>query len=379
MFDRSPFRVCIPHAFALAVLWLSGCHPKSSPVAIEEAPYQTNEKGWLIVREDLMPHLKIGKVQVSPISAEVEGTGKFTFAPGASYAVRVPFEGFIESVDVEVGSRIEIDTPLARVHSSDLAKLRSELQRLQPTLQAEQARQERIEKLVKEGSITHRELNDVKARVASLDAEMVGIRTALKAGKVPVEGDDDFILKASHAGEVIVRNIEPGERVRVDDAEPALVIGDPNRLVVEAHLPERDVSLLKADQKCRFNVPALGGEALTGKISSVVSEIDPKSRSIRIICTLDKPDPRLRAEMVTRVRVTVNGSNYLTVPRSAVLLRRDDRVVFIKRGKRELERRPVVTRLSLADSIQVVSGLNSGDEVITDGAVLLDGELDSLL
>lgn len=80
--------------------------------------------------------------------------------------------------------------------------------------------------------------------------------------------------------------------------------------------------------------------------------------------------------MVARVLVRVKGKYGLVVPRSAVLLRRDDYVVFVRRGDDEIERRVVQTGLNFGKDIQIVTGLSEGEIVITEGAVLFDGELD---
>jgi multidrug efflux pump subunit AcrA (membrane-fusion protein) len=54
-------------------------------------------------------------------------------------------------------------------------------------------------------------------------------------------------------------------------------------------------------------------------------------------------------------------------------------VVLVRRGERELERRPVVVGASVDSQLEIASGLNEGEEVVVEGAVLLDGELDRLL
>jgi len=83
--------------------------------------------------------------------------------------------------------------------------------------------------------------------------------------------------------------------------------------------------------------------------------------------------------MSVRVNVQVEGESKLVVPQSAILLRREARVVLIRRGERLLERRPIQVGLRIGDQVQVLTGLDQGDEVVVDNAVLLDGELDRVL
>jgi hypothetical protein len=67
------------------------------------------------------------------------------------------------------------------------------------------------------------------------------------------------------------------------------------------------------------------------------------------------------------------------VPRSAVLLRRDERVVLVRTSANEVVRRAVTTGLAFGSDIQILAGLRAGELVVSEGAVLLDGELDQLL
>jgi cobalt-zinc-cadmium efflux system membrane fusion protein len=178
---------------------------------------------------------------------------------------------------------------------------------------------------------------------------------------------------------VLSRTIEPGERVQVADVEPAFLIGDPDALVVSARFPERDASLLAQGARCSFSLPALGMDAQVGRVASVVRAIDQQTRTVRVVCVPDKLDPRVQAAMVASVWVQPLAEDVLVVPRSAVLLHRDKRIVLVRRPDGALERRQVTTGVPLGADMQILSGVKLGEPVITEGAVLLDGELDQLI
>jgi hypothetical protein len=79
--------------------------------------------------------------------------------------------------------------------------------------------------------------------------------------------------------------------------------------------------------------------------------------------------------MLARIITQVKGDPVVVVPRDAVLLRRDTRVVLIRKDARFLERRTV----KVGPNIAILEGVQEGEEVVSEGAVLLDGELDKLL
>ena len=347
---------------------------------IEPAPYEITEKGTLKVREDLAHHLVGEPARTASRAAEVEGAGHVIFAPGASYAVRAPFDGYVERVAVEVGDHVQVGAVLATLRSSEVAHLRAELRRLSATSDMEKDAAQRAARLVAQGAASPREGIESQARVSALAADLAGVRDALAAAKVPSTGSDLYELRASRSGDVLVRNIDPGERVQAGDAQPTMLVGNSNALVVAVHIPERDTTLLAVQAPCTFSLPALGGKSFIGRITSVTHAIDPHTRTSRVICSPNDPaDGQLRSEMAARVNVGVQSSAAVVVARGAVLLRREQRVVFVRLNAEELERRVVTTGLRIGDDVQVLSGLHPGENVVTDGAVLLDGELDRLL
>lgn len=364
---------------AMAVALLAGCQKERPKTIVEEAPYSLLENGRLRVRADLMKLLKFKKVELQEVRAEVAGLGQLAFAPGASYALRAPFDGFVQTVHVDVGQVIDEKYLLAVIRSGELAKIRSEVKRVTAELESEYDALERAKVLVKEEAITNRRVIEIKARVGSLEAQRNGLIQSLSAAQTSEEGNDLFELRAPKGGHILQRKLDPGELVRDPDNEPAFLIGDPTKLIVRANFPERDAPLLREGFACTVSVPSLGNRTLAGELSSVVKAIDPTTRTVQAICKLVKPDERLRADMLARVTVTVIDKPRLLVPRSAVLLRRDTSVVLVKCGDQELERRTVVTGTTIGDRLEVVSGLLENEEVVVEGAVLLDGELDQLL
>lgn len=373
-------RVLIVRTVSVALALASaGCRRPPTSEAVERAPFEVVDGGALRVRDDLVGTIKTVEARASADDARLEGFGHVGFAPGASYAVRAPFDGYIERVDVQVGDRVNADAVLATLKSSEVARMRADLRRQTAALETERDALERIERLVGERAASSRELVEVRGRVTSLEAEVAGLRDALAAARTGAAGGDAVQLRAPKAGDVLARHIEPGERVHASDSEPAFLIGNSRSLVVVGSFPERDSSQLAAGAACVFTIPSLGDTPFEGRVASVVRAIDPHTRSIRVFCAPSSVDPRLRAEMVARVSIAVGVGGTLVVPRAAVLLRRDERVVLVKTSTNELVRRAVTTGLGLGPDIQILSGLRPGELVVSEGAVLLDGELDQLL
>jgi cobalt-zinc-cadmium efflux system membrane fusion protein len=363
----------------VGLIGLWACTPKSGAQEIERSPYTVDGDELLQVRADLLPHLHTSPARAAAVAAELEGFGRVSFAPGASYAITIPFSGLVERVDVRAGERVAAGATLALIRSSELARARADLRRSVAMATAERDALDRAERLVAEGAASTREVVEAQARLGSLEAEIAGIREALKAAKTNASGTDLFVLRASRPGSVLARNIEPGERVQPGVEEPAFVVGDSKDLVLTADFPERDAPLLREGAPCSFTVPALGQAKLPGKVVAVIKGIDHVSRTAKVVCTPERAAEELSVEMVARVVVSVAAEGVLTVPRDALLLRRDEQVVLVRRSPDLLERRRIATGLVVGSDVQVLAGLDQGEEVVIEGAVLLDGELDRLL
>ncbi|MEZ4394569.1 MAG: efflux RND transporter periplasmic adaptor subunit [Polyangiales bacterium] len=345
------------------------------------APYQidTASPPHLRVRADLDRLLETQTVSPSGVRASLVGYGRMGFAPNASYAVRVPYPSFVERVRVDVGDGVTRGQPLVDLRSSEVARLRAEAANGQVSVNAERQTLARLARLVADGTATERELAESRSRLQSALAQLAGVRSALQAAGINGGEGDRYTLRAAVEGRVLIRHVDPGERVSPDDAQPAFLVGDPQRLVVRAAFPERDAVWLAEGLPCVFTVSALGEDRFEGSISHLVRAVDPRTRSADATCAPTRQDPRLTSEMVARVEVRVSGGRQVVVPRSAVLLRRDEPVVFVRVSPGVLERRSIEPGLSMGDQMQIARGLHAGERVVTRGAVLLDGELDQLL
>lgn len=351
---------------------------------VEAPPYQVGDDGVLTVRPDLVAALVTAPVRPAGEAATVQGVGHLGFVPGAAYAVRTPFEGYVEQVHVRIGERVAAGALLATLRSGEVARVRAEVRRLGAALTSERDALERARRLLTAGAGSAREVVESQGRIAAMLAELEGARQSLAATRTGAGGRDKVELRAHAAGDVLARNIEPGERVSAQDTEPALVIGDAQALQVVARFPERDAAHLREGAACTYTVPALGSAPGLGTVAAVTQAVDPVTRTVRVVCLPAAGAAGLRAEMAAQVAVAVGAPDDADaspelVPRRAVLLRRDARVVLVAQGPGRLVRREVSTGLSVGDDVQVLSGLSVGEQVVVEGAVLLDGELDRLL
>ncbi len=251
-----------PYWCVLSILLLatSGCHSDRPPTKVAEPPYRLTESGLLRVRKDLLAHLRFAKVERTDVTAELPGVGDIVFAPGAMIALRVPFDGIVESVAVTTGQSVNEHEVLARIRSSELAKMRADVRRLSAELGGEYDALDRAKVLVAKEAISNRKVVELQAKVGGLEEQRNGILIALRSARASEEGEDLFELRSPRSGQIIQRRIEPGEDVHDPKNEPAFVVADPTKLVIHASFPERNApfaqrgfQLLDRDSRARQN------------------------------------------------------------------------------------------------------------------------------
>ena len=110
---------------------------------------------------------------------------------------------------------------------------------------------------------------------------------------------------------------------------------------------------------------ALPEEVFEGEIIEMDPAIDPVTRTVQVVGMVDNPDLLLRAGMFVKTEiVTESRQNVVLIARNLVLRRRNQKVVFVEEESRA-QQREVETGLEDRDRVEIVVGLEPGDQLIT--------------
>jgi len=218
----------------------------------------------------------------------------------------------------------------------------------------------------------------VPGRIASIEA-YEGDAVAADAVLVKVEsrqaGDPPPVLslRAPISGLVGTSHIRVGEPVEPD--RELLDVLDLSRVWAVARVPEHYAgSLENGRTRARIRVPATGGEAFEGTLLRLGTEADRESGTIDAIFEIDNSRQRMRPGMRAEFAiVTAEHANVISVPAGALQGPPERRVVYVKDYDlpNAFVRVPVQTGLRNEESVEILSGLFPGDEVVTQGAYLL--------
>jgi Cu(I)/Ag(I) efflux system membrane fusion protein len=160
--------------------------------------------------------------------------------------------------------------------------------------------------------------------------------------------------------------VEPGQRL--------FRIADLARIWVEAEIYERDIALVEKGQAAKVTLAHLPGRTLLGSVSFIHPTIDPRTRTARVRIELENRKLELKPDMFAAVDIAVDMGERLVIPEPAILYSGPRRIVFVDVGEDRLRPTIVETGAKSDGLVEVLSGLEAGDEVVVSGNFLVAAE-----
>ncbi|MDP1725278.1 MAG: efflux RND transporter periplasmic adaptor subunit [Bacteroidota bacterium] len=192
------------------------------------------------------------------------------------------------------------------------------------------------------------------------------------SGKV----NTDFEVYANTTGIVTARRVNNGDYI-----SPGTVlfeVADLSRVWVVFDAYESDLQFLSLNQTISFTVQAIPGIKYTGTITFIDPVMNTTTRVARVRVEIDNKDAKLKPEMFVNGIVRANLTAYknkLIIPRTAVLWTGKRSVVYVKQSGSDepvFKIREIELGTQMGNSYVVESGLNEGEEIVTQGAFSVD-------
>jgi RND family efflux transporter MFP subunit len=182
---------------------------------------------------------------------------------------------------------------------------------------------------------------------------------------------EDVYVVSPVDGLVISRNISAGQRF--ERFTEFYRIADLSHVWILADVFGGDAQAFRPGTVAKVTFPDTG-QTLRARVTSVLPEVDPATRTMRVRLEADNPGFVLRPDMFVNVELPVSVPPGLTVPVDAVLDSGATKRVFVESDDGYFEAREVVTGWRADDRVQIVRGLQEGDKVVSAGTFLVDSE-----
>jgi RND family efflux transporter MFP subunit len=235
---------------------------------------------------------------------------------------------------------------------------------------------ERAQQLKEYGLITPQALDDAKTAVEASEAAMTAARAQIKTAETRLS---KLLITAPMDGVVALRGVSVGDRVENMGGTASMFrIVDNRVLDLTVSVPSSRLAMVRVGQTLDFSSETLPGRVFTGKVKFINPAIDSASRSAKVIVEVANSDGALRDGAFAKGRMVVGGrTGVLQVRKEALLnwnLETAKAEVFVLTGDK-VQKRVISTGLGGAATVEVLSGVQPGDQVVTRGAFALrDGD-----
>ena len=175
------------------------------------------------------------------------------------------------------------------------------------------------------------------------------------------------IIRAPFDGVLGLRQISEGSVIGTLDIIASIVNIDP--IKIEFSIPERYANMVKLGSKIFFSNEA-GGSDVEGTVYAYEPNIDAGTRTLRLRATSPNSDRRFLPGMFVRIRYVLGiEENALMVPSESIVPELNGYKVYVVNSEGKIEERQVSIGTRTDRFVQLVSGVNEGDLVLTTGVL----------
>jgi membrane fusion protein, heavy metal efflux system len=255
--------------------------------------------------------------------------------------------------------------------------LRLELTQAEAALRLADEDLARVERLSSAGAVPQRRLAEARAARESAAARLAIAQEQLqhlelsRTGQGAGTAGERTIVRAPISGVVAEAAVTPGAAVEEGQLLYRLVAVD--RVHVVGAVPEQHLARVQNVTTAELDVPGAGTPLATTRLVSIGRVVDPRTRSVPVTFELANPPAGIAVGQAVTLRlVTLPAGDEVTVPAGAVVDDAGQSIVFVQTGGESFERRPVrVGGEREGGYVQIASGLDPGERVVTRGAHLV--------
>jgi cobalt-zinc-cadmium efflux system membrane fusion protein len=299
--------------------------------------------------------------------------------------------GFVSKISGKEGDKVKAGETLAVLQSHKLGELYAEYHSAKELELLTKTEFNMRVKLWKKRAVS--ELNYINARQKYAESMVARHRAEdqLKSLGIDPEaekhsphakdlGCTNYSLKSPINGTVILKNITIGENYPEDNEKVPFAVADLTKLWLDLNARQSDLPKLKKGMKITVQFGE-GFSDFHGTIAYIAPNFNPETRTVLVRVILDNEKGLFKPGLYATGVISVSGvESKVVVPRSAVQMIAGEQVVFVPSGK-GFAAAPVAVGRCADDSIEILSGLKSGQQYVSQGsfelkAVMITGGMD---
>jgi membrane fusion protein, heavy metal efflux system len=345
-----------------------------------------------------MQRIRLETVDPRTFHAEKLATGRIAFNDELMTPVFSPYAGRVLHLIAKPGDAVKLGSPLLELYTPDLVQAESGLiaaastvAKAKTALNLARRTEERQHQLylnqaaaLKDWEQAQSDLQNAESDTRAAEAALLAARDQLRVfGK----SDADIArVEQAHTidrvttvgspitGTITARKVGPGQYIRPDNADPLFIIADLSKMWMLASVYETDVPLIKVGQPVEVSVVAYPNEVFKASISHIGAAVDPGTHRVDVRAVVENREQKLKPEMFATFRIITDADvPALAVPLSAIVREGEKTRVWVAQGANQFAQREVTIGLEQDGYVQILSGLQAGEQVVAEEGLLLSG------
>jgi membrane fusion protein, multidrug efflux system len=285
-----------------------------------------------------------------PFTETVEALG--TAKANESVVITPTLEERVVDIFFEDGDVVDNDQVLVKLNDSETRYLLAEAS---AALREQQKQFERISKLAKTNATSRSRLDEEQGLLEIARAKVAHLKAQLR----------DYTIRAPFAGILGTRQISTG--AVVDSDTVITTLDDTTVIKLDFTVPETYLGVLRNGMDVSAKSPAYPDRNFNGTVTAISSRVDPDTRTLTIRAQIPNPDRLLKPGMLLTVDLIKERSQSLIIPEEAVILEKDKKFVLVVTAQNTVDKKEIVTGRRSPGKVEVISGLNAGQQVIIRG------------
>jgi len=385
----TPARVVIVGAVLAAVVliyWTTRPGDAPKPVAggdIQQTAAQDN----VDLSDSQLASVKVAPVEERDFPAEKRAVGNIDFNEDMSVQVFAPYSGRIIALFAEVGNDVKKGQTLFTIDSADLSQAESSLIAAAGVLELDNKNLARLQDLYTTRAASQHDLEQATSDQQTAQGNLAAARNAVRIfGKTDTDidriisartADSTLVVPSPIDGRVTARSAAPGLFVESGNAPAPFSVADTGTMWMVANVPESDSPAFRVGQQVKVSIDAFMGRTFDGTITTVGAAVDSNTRRVPVRSVIKDAQHELRSGMFANFTITVGAPvRSPAIPLDGVVREGDGTMTaWVTADRRRFVQRIVKIGEERDGCRQILSGVQVGELVATEGAIFLSNAL----
>lgn len=320
--------------------------------------------------------IAVGKVQQGSVQGGIDAPAEIQLNPDRTAHITPLLPGQLVEVRARLGDRVAEKQVIATLKSVALGEARAAASRAKAEAEVASANFKRQQELQQGGIGSKRAYVEAHGQLRQAEAELASALERLNVYGGEGGQGSLAVIRSPFVGTIIQRHATVGEVVSSE--RPLFVVADLSEVWVVGQVYEPDIAAVQLGAPATVRLQAYGGRTWKGKIGYVASTLDPNTRTLAIRVELENKEGLLRPGLFGSISVTPVGGpqkRAVVVPEKAIQRFKGKAVVFVPGpGAGVFRAVPVETGVRAQGKVEILRGVQEGDEVVVSGAFTLKSQ-----